>query len=111
MKIRLLAFLSPKISNFQKYSKISVGSTFDLVNDDPTNYTFGYRYLDECFGVHLNFERSFYADRDLKPKDILTIMFSFKHLGSYKSSNLAVSETGKEDIRWVSGNVEESEFK
>tara|TARA_Y100000590_G_C15721269_1_gene1013623 strand:+ start:356 stop:2578 length:2223 start_codon:yes stop_codon:yes gene_type:complete len=103
--------LNYSTKEFQKYSKISVGSTFDLVNDDPTNYTFGYRYLDECFGVHLNFERSFYADRDLKPKDILTIMFSFKHLGSYKSSNLAVSETGKEDIRWVSGNVEESDFK
>ena len=83
----------------------------NLVNDDPTNYKFGYQYLDECFGINLNFERSFYSDRDLKPKDILTLMFSFKYLGAYKSTNLAVSETGKQDIRWVSGNIDEKNFK
>ena len=27
-------------------------------------------------------------------------MFSFKNLGSYKSTNLAVSETDKQDIEW-----------
>ena len=27
-------------------------------------------------------------------------MFSFKNVGSYKSTNLAVSETGKQDIEW-----------
>ena len=96
---------------FRKYSVISASSTFDLVNDDPTNYKFGYQYLDECFGINLNFERSFYSDRDLKPKDILTLMFSFKYLGSYKSTNLAVSETGKQDIRWESGNIDEKNFK
>ena len=27
-------------------------------------------------------------------------MFSFKNVGSYQSSNLAVSETDKQDINW-----------
>ena len=27
-------------------------------------------------------------------------MFSFKNLGAYKSSNLAVSEQDKQDINW-----------
>ena len=33
---------------------------FDLLNDDPTDYKLGYQYVDECFGINLNFERSFY---------------------------------------------------
>ena len=28
-------------------------------------------------------------------------MFSFKNVGSYKSTNLAVSETDKQDIEWI----------
>ena len=34
-------------------------------------------------------------------------MFSFKNIGSYKSTNLAVSETDKQDIRWETEDVEE----
>ena len=30
----------------------------------------------------------------------MTLMFSFKNLGSYKSTNLAVSEMDKQDIQW-----------
>jgi len=95
-----LGFTSNK---FKKYSAINLSSSFDLIKDDPTNYTASYQYKDECFGINLNFNRSFYADRDLKPQDALTIMFSFKHLGSYASTNLAVSETDKQDIRWETG--------
>ena len=96
---------------FIKYNNISLSADFDLVEDDPTNYKFGYKYIDECFGIDLNFERSFYEDRDLKPKDILTLMFSFKHLGSYKSTNLAVSELEKQDIRWESSDVNDQAYK
>ena len=96
---------------FFNYSSASFSADFDLVEDDPTNYKFGYQYIDECFGINLNFERSFYEDRDLKPKDMLTIMFSFKHLGSYSSTNLAVSEIDKQDIRWESSNVNDQIFK
>jgi len=97
-------------SKFLKYSSINLSSDFDLINDEPTNYKAGYKYFDECFGVTIDFERSFYSDRDLKPKDILTLMFSFKYLGSYKSSNLAVSETDKQDIRWISDDSNEKYF-
>ena len=38
-------------------------------------------------------------------------MFSFKNIGSYKSSNLAVSETDKQDIRWESFSIEDEKFE
>ena len=81
------------------------------MKDDPTNYTLGYQYIDECLGINLDFERSFYADRDLKPKDIVTLMFSFKHLGSYYSSNLAVDHMQRQNIQWDAGSVDDKEFK
>ena len=37
-------------------------------------------------------------------------MFSFKSLGSYKSTNLAVSETDKQDIRWENFNISDEMF-
>ena len=36
--------------------------------------------------------------------------FSFKNIGSYKSTNLAVSETEKQDIRWESNSVKNELF-
>jgi len=97
-------------NKFLKYSKINLASTFDLINDDPSKYSFGYQYYDECFGINLDFNRSFYEDRDLKPNDSLLLMFSFKHLGTYSSSNLAVSETDKQDINWETGSIDNSLF-
>ena len=38
-------------------------------------------------------------------------MFSFKNMGSYKSTNLAVSESDKQDIQWESLNLENEEFE
>ena len=75
---------------------------YDLQKNDNKEYSFGYSYFDECFGINLDFNRKFYSDNDLKPQDSLTLMFSFKNIGSYKSSNLAVSETDKQDIEWES---------
>ena len=37
-------------------------------------------------------------------------MFSFKNLGSYKSTNLAVSENDKEDIEWESISIDNELF-
>ena len=34
-------------------------------------------------------------------------MFSFKNIGSYKSTNLAVSEKDKQDIEWEGINLED----
>ena len=92
------------------YSTFSFESSFDLIKDDPTKYNIGYKYFDECFGVSIDFERSFYEDRDLKPKDILTLMFSFKYLGSYKSTNLAVDNTERQNVVWETGSSESSDF-
>mgnify|MGYP000873086395 CR=1 FL=1 len=96
-----LNYTSKKIN---KYSTISLGSTFDLLNEDTKQYLMSYQYLDECFGVNLDYQRVYYEDRDLKPKDTLTIMFNFKFLGSYASTNLAVSETDKQNIKWYSSS-------
>ena len=74
-------------------TRASIG---DLISYKVLTHNIGYKYFDECFGVTMDFERSFYEDRDLKPKDILTLMFSFKHLGAYKSTNIAEST----NIRW-----------
>ena len=93
-----------------KYSQINIRSSFDLIKDDPTSYNFEYSYFDECFGIDLGYSRNFYSDRDLKPSDALTIMFSFKYLGSYASTNLAVSEKAKQDIRWNSSSVNNAKF-
>ena len=95
----------------RNYSSINLNSTFDLLIDDPKSYSIGYQYFDECFGLNVDFGRSFYEDRDLKPQDTLTIMFSFKNLGSYQSSNLAVSEAKKRAIKWENTKVDNERFK
>ena len=65
-----------------------------LASDTHTSYS----YFDECFGINVDFNRKSYTEDNLKPQDTLTIMFSFKNVGSYRSTNLAVSETDKQDI-------------
>jgi len=99
-----------KSKKFLKYSKLNFNANYDFVSDSPNEYTFGYSYFDECFGINLDYKRSFYTDNSLKPQDILTIMFSFKNLGSYKSTNLAVSELDKQDIRWENFSVTDEMF-
>ena len=37
-------------------------------------------------------------------------MFSYKHLGSYASTNLAVSEKPKQDIRWNLSSVDNAKY-
>ena len=92
------------------FSKINFKGNYDLKENNNKEYSLGYSYFDECFGINLDFERKFYSDNDLKPQDILTLMFSFKNVGSYKSTNLAVSETDKQDIEWGNFGVNNELF-
>ena len=101
------SFSSEKFANF---SKINFKGNYDLKENKNKEYSLGYSYFDECFGINLDFERKFYSDNDLKPQDTLTIMFSFKNVGSYKSTNLAVSETDKQDIEWGTFGVNNEFF-
>jgi hypothetical protein len=94
----------------KKYSSMKINAKYDLLNDIYSEYSLGYNYFDECFGINVDFQRKFYEDTDLKPMDNLTLMFSFKYLGSYKSSNLAVSENDKQDIEWESSGVDNALF-
>ena len=87
-----------------------MSTSYNFITDDPVSHAIGYQYTDECFGVDLNFNRSFFTDRDLKPEDSVILMFSFKHLGSYASTNLAVSEQDKQDINWDTGSVDNARF-
>ncbi len=100
-------YLSKKIN---KYSQISLNGLYNLKKSNNTEYGLNYSYFDECFGVNIDFNRKSYTEDDLKPQDTLSIMFSFKYIGSYKSSNLAVSENDKQDIRWESKSVENEKF-
>jgi len=93
-----------------KYSKISYFGLYDLKNSINKENGFAYSYFDECFGVNIDFKRNSYTEGELKPQDIMTVMFSFKNIGSYKSTNLAVSETDKQDIEWESNSINNDLF-
>ena len=99
-----------KSKKFKKFSSMNITSKYDLILDNINEYTVGYNYYDECFGVNLDFGRKYYENELLKPSDTLTLMFSFKNLGSYKSTNLAVSETDKQDIEWFTESVSNDKF-
>ena len=98
------------IKHYIPISNFAIRSKHDLVDDRIDEFAIGYEYFDECFGLNINFRRSFYEDDNLKPEDVLTIMFSFKNVGSYKSTNLAVSENDKQDIEWQSQNINNEIF-
>ena len=102
-----LSFNSLKM---KKFNTFSLSTNYDLIKDYATNYKLGYEYIDECFGIDLSFQRFAYEDRIIKPEDTLSLMFSFKYLGSYKSTNLAVSETDKQDIQWESSDTDNTKF-
>tara|TARA_B100001063_G_C16338818_1_gene345763 strand:- start:123 stop:554 length:432 start_codon:yes stop_codon:yes gene_type:complete len=93
-----------------KYSKISYKGLYDIKKSINTESGISYSYFDECFGINIDFKRNSYSEEALKPQDIITVMFSFKNLGSYKSTNLAVSETDKQDIKWESISVDNDLF-
>tara|TARA_B100001059_G_scaffold145830_1_gene145768 strand:- start:886 stop:3129 length:2244 start_codon:yes stop_codon:yes gene_type:complete len=100
-------FVSKKLF---KYSKISYIGLYDLKKSINTESGISYSYFDECFGLNIDFKRNSYSEETLKPQDIMTIMLSFKNLGSYKSTNLAVSENDKQDIEWESTSVDNDLF-
>ncbi len=102
------SYLSKK---FSKFSKIKLDGLYDLKKEINKEYSIGYSYFDECFGINLDFTRKAYEEKDLKPQDVLTIMFSFKNIGSYKSTNLAVSETDKQDIEWETLSIDNENFE
>ena len=93
-----------------KYSKISYIGLYDIKKSMNTESGISYSYFDECFGVNIDFKRNSYIEETLKPQDIITLMFSFKNLGSYKSTDIAVSENNKQDIEWESKSVNNDLF-
>ena len=102
------SFLSKK---FSKFSKINFTGLYDLKEEINKEYSIGYSYFDECFGINIDFNRKSYEEDNLKPQDILTLMFSFKNIGSYKSTNLAVSENDKQDIQWENIGTDNDNFE
>ena len=101
------SFLSKK---FSKFSKINLSGLYDLKEEINKEYTIGYSYFDECFGVNIDFSRKSYQEDNLKPQDILTLMFSFKNIGSYKSTNLATSGNDR-DVKWENIDINEDRFE
>ena len=101
------SFLSKK---FSKFSEIELSGLYDLKEEINKEYSIGYSYFDECFGVNIDFSRKSYKEDTLKPQDILTFMFSFKNIGSYKSSNLASLKNDRE-IKWQNVDISEDRFE
>ena len=101
-------YTSKKFFNF---SQIKINGLYDLKKEINTEYNLGYSYFDECFGINIDFGRKSYKEDNLNPQDILTFMFSFKNIGSYKSTNLAVSEKDKQDIKWKENDLDNSLFQ
>ena len=97
-------------NKIKKFSEIQLNGHYDLETDNNKEYGVKYSYFDECFGINLDFSRQFYSDKELKPADTLTLMFSFKNVGSYKSTNLAVSESDKQEIEWLSYDLDNELF-
>ena len=90
---------------------MNLSGLYDLKKEINKEYSIGYSYFDECFGINIDFNRKSYEEDNLKPQDILTLMFSFKNIGSYKSTNLAVSESDKQDINWEGYNIDNEKFE
>ncbi len=101
------SLLSKKFLNF---SQINLSGLYDLKKEINKEYSIGYSYFDECFGINLDFSRKSYEEDNLKPQDILTVMFSFKNIGSYKSSNLSTSNNER-DIKWQNVDINENIFE
>jgi len=97
-------------NKFMKFSKIKLSGLYNLKKNNNTEYKIGYSYFDECFGINLDFSRKSYKEENLKPQDVLTLMFSFKNIGSYKSSNLATSEYDIQDISWEENTIANDQF-
>ncbi len=102
------SYASKKFLNF---SKFTISGLYDLKKEINTEYSLGYSYFDECFGINIDFNRKSYEEDNLKPQDILTLMFSFKNIGSYKSTNLVGSEKDKRDIDWESLGINNEKFE
>ena len=98
-------FESKKINNF---SKVTFSGLYDLKKEINTEYTLGYSYFDECFGINLDFNRKSYKEDNLKPQDVLSLMFSFKSIGSYKST--LSDKNDKRDIEWENINLNDELF-
>jgi len=101
------SLLSKKFLNF---SQINLSGLYDLKEEINKEYSIGYSYFDECFGINLDFSRKSYEEDNLKPQDILTVMFSFKNIGSYKSSNLSTLNNER-DIKWQNVDINENIFE
>tara|TARA_B110000438_G_C15639126_1_gene574465 strand:- start:62 stop:907 length:846 start_codon:yes stop_codon:yes gene_type:complete len=99
-----------KSKKFKKYSTFNIKGSYDMRIDNPKEYSLGYNYYDECFGINLGLSRKEYNDDQIKPTHTLTLLFAFKNLGSYASTNLAVSELDKQDIEWEAGDIDNTLF-
>lgn len=54
----------------------------------------GVKYQDECFGVQVRVERTFYKDRDVRPGMSILFLVTFKNLGEVKHELNPRSSTG-----------------
>ncbi|SOC24226.1 LPS-assembly protein LptD [Thalassospira xiamenensis] len=61
-------------------------SRYDLDQNDPLEYGFGFVYEDECFVFDGQVRRTFYEDQDLGQSDEILFRLVFKTLGEFASA-------------------------
>ncbi len=97
-------------NKLRKFHTFSLDGSYNAGKNENNEYKIGYSYFDECFGITLDFQRKDYKNDNIKASDTLNLTFSFKNLGAYKSTNLAVSEQDKQEIKWDNLSVKNDDF-
>ena len=64
------------------FSQIKINGLYDLKKEINTEYNLGYSYFDECFGINIDYKRSYYADNDLKPKILRLGAIEYKKINT-----------------------------
>ncbi|MDA0260695.1 MAG: LPS assembly protein LptD [Proteobacteria bacterium] len=60
---------------------LTAGTRQDLKKDATLSFNSSLEYQDECLFLSVDFDRTFFSDRDLEPSTSVTVRLKLKHLG------------------------------
>lgn len=73
-------------SQFHENWRFRGGAVRDMDKDEMRSFSSGLVYNDECFEFGLDFQRSYYEDREVEPENKFMVYLNFKHLGGLSTS-------------------------
>lgn len=83
-------------SQVHEYWKVMFSIIYDLTSKPGAqSYTIRTGYQDECFGLTLQFMRSYFSAGTIKPSDSYLLTFSFKNLGTYDTGTLGAPASSR----------------